>query len=272
MQTEWPVTRDAYDLLDVIGQGASSTVWKAMCRPMNTVVAVKILDMETVQLSIDEVRREIQMLAGSDHPNVVHYYTSFVDQHHLWLVMNYLGGGSVLDIMKYKYQKGLEEVVIATILKEALQAVEYFHSQNRIHRDLKAGNILIDLTGHVKLADFGVSALLIDGGQAMKTRKTFVGTPCWMAPEVLEQEAGYDYRADIWSFGITAIEMAKGEPPSAKLDAVAVLVHTISRDPPSLDKEGDRFSSAFRELVSKCLQKDPKQRCCSHFCCVWWSD
>jgi len=89
--------------------------------------------------------------------------------------------------MKFQYRKGLDETTVCTILKEALQAIEYFHSQNRIHRDIKAGNILIDIEGNVRLADFGVSALLIDGGMAMKTRKTFVGTPCWMAPEVMEQ-------------------------------------------------------------------------------------
>uniref|UniRef100_A0A1D1YKD0 Serine/threonine-protein kinase fray2 n=1 Tax=Anthurium amnicola TaxID=1678845 RepID=A0A1D1YKD0_9ARAE len=250
-----------YKLLQEVGYGASATVYRAIYIPLNEVLAVKCLDLDRCNSNLDDIRREAQTMSLIDHPNVIRAYCSFVVGRNLWVVMPFMAEGSCLHLMKISYPEGFEEPVIGSILKETLKALEYLHRHGHIHRDVKAGNILLDGTGVVKLGDFGVSACMFDAGDRQRSRNTFVGTPCWMAPEVLQPGSGYDFKADIWSFGITALELAHGHAPFSKYPPMKVLLMTIQNAPPGLDYDRDRrFSKSFKEMVAMCLVKDQTKR------------
>ncbi|KAL5726772.1 non-specific serine/threonine protein kinase [Ranunculus cassubicifolius] len=250
-----------YELLEEIGFGASATVHRAIYLPSKEIIAVKCLDLERCNSNLDDVQKEAQIMSLIDHPNVIRAFCSFVVDHCLWVVMPFMAEGSCLHLMKIAYPEGFEEYIICSILKESLKALEYLHRHGHIHRDVKAGNILLDSTGVVKLGDFGVSACMFDRGDRQRTRNTFVGTPCWMAPEVLQPGNGYDFKADIWSFGITALELAHGHAPFSKYPPMKVLLMTIQNAPPGLDYDRDkRFSKSFKEMVAMCLVKDQTKR------------
>lgn len=269
MSEEWPTIANEYEILEIIGQGAFAKVWKAYCKKKDAYVAIKIMDLEKITTSFEDIRAEVQTMKMTNHPNVLKCYCSFVHKDQLWLITQLMDKGSCLHLMNYLKKKGqgegLKEEYVAIILKETLKGLQYFHENGQIHRDIKAGNILLDKDGRVLIADFGVSGWLMEGGDRRKNRQTFVGTPCWMAPEVMEQLRGYDYKADIWSFGITALELAKGYAPYARYQPMKVLMLTLQEDPPSLktyedDGNGHQFSRHFKDIVKLCLQKDPAKR------------
>lgn len=233
-----------------IGRGNFGDVYKAKDIWLNEVVAVKVVNLENSEEEVELLAQEIFFLAELKSPYVTNYIATVVEDVSMWIAMEYCGGGSVGDLLKYHYTSGLPEHKTRFITREILKGLSYLHSQRKIHRDIKAANILLTDEGKVKLSDFGVSGKLLSSFR----RDTFVGTPYWMAPEIVAHDSeGYDERADIWSLGITVIEMLRGSPPLSKYDPMKVIANLPKRKPPKL--HGD-FSEDAKHFVALCLIKE----------------
>ena len=222
-------------------------------RANGEIVAVKMIPLTEAD-EMSSVQREISMLRDCDHPNIVKYYGSWRGPDALWIVMEYCEGGSVSDIM-VALESPLDEVTISYICRETLAGLVYLHSQGRVHRDIKCGNILLTESGGVKLADFGVAAQLTS---TLSKRNTFIGTPHWMAPEVI-QASQYDGKVDVWALGISLIEMAERFPPRWRVNPNRVIFMVV-RDPAPRLGDKERWSLAFQDFVAQCLNKEPRAR------------
>ncbi|CAL4907054.1 unnamed protein product [Urochloa decumbens] len=284
--TRYPLDAGSYRLLCKIGSGVSAVVYKALClapppgsSPSSApaVVAIKAIDLERSRANLDDVWREAKAMALLSHRNVLRAHCSFTVGTHLWVVMPFMAAGSLHSILSHGFPDGLPEPCVAAVLRDTLHALCYLHGQGRIHRDIKAGNILVGADGCVKLADFGVSASIYETPPPAAScgLSELAGTPYWMAPEVIHSHVGYGVKADIWSFGITALELAHGRPPLSHLPpSKSMLLRITSRvrledsvaaeetTPAAADKtrKKKRFSRAFRDMVSSCLRQEPARR------------
>ncbi len=244
---------EIFEILQVLGKGTFGTVIKARNKQTNEIVAIKQILLGKDD-EIDIVRKEVKILNECVHPNIVRYRGTYISLNTLWIVMEYCAGGSV-DAVFRVLKRPLSERLIAYVMREVLAGLVYLHAQHKIHRDIKGGNILLGQNGEVKLADFGVSTELV---HTMSRRNSFIGTLYWMAPEAI-QEKEYDERADMWSLGITAIEIAESQPPYMHMHYGRALL-AIPRDPPPVLQAKDRWSAAMHKFVSRLLIKDLSQR------------
>ncbi|KAL8026396.1 hypothetical protein ABFX02_14G024400 [Erythranthe guttata] len=269
---KYPLEPNCYKIIEEIGRGVSAIVYKALCITMDSaVVAIKAIDLERSGGNFDNFRLEAKTMTLLCHPNILKAHCSFTVGTRLWVVMPFISGGSLQSIISSSFRNGLSEPLIATVLKEILTALSYLHGQGHLHRDIKAGNILIDSNGAVKLADFGVSASIYESNWSTRSMMLtdVAGTPYWMAPEVVHSHTGYSFKADIWSFGITALELAHGRPPLSHLPPSKSLIVKITKRfrfsdhyQKSKDDKGKerKFSKSFKNMVSLCLDQDPSKR------------
>eukprot|EP01062_Namystynia_karyoxenos_P019122 TRINITY_DN17167_c0_g1_i1.p1 TRINITY_DN17167_c0_g1~~TRINITY_DN17167_c0_g1_i1.p1 ORF type:complete len:647 (+),score=173.45 TRINITY_DN17167_c0_g1_i1:155-2095(+) len=256
----YPPDPAAYQLLAEVGQGATAVVYRALCVPLDKEVAVKIINLENTGMAIEQFQRETTIMSRSSHRNVLKLYVSFVHGDTIWIILEYHPYGSAADVLRAVCPNGFQdEAMVSALLFQGLQALEYFHENRQMHRDVKASNLLVAGGGDVRMADFGVSGEAPSCRRSV-TRVTFVGTPCWMAPEVLTLR-GYRKSADIWSLGITALELAFGSPPYSQHQPMKVMALILKADPPTVDSCGpNSFSPAFKDFVAQCLQKDAAAR------------
>ncbi|KFQ33181.1 STE20-like serine/threonine-protein kinase [Mesitornis unicolor] len=247
-----------WEIIGELGDGAFGKVFKAQNKETKVLAAAKVIDTKSEE-ELEDYMVEIDILASCDHPNIVKLLDAFYYENNLWILIEFCAGGAV-DAVMLELERPLTEPQIKVVCRQTLEALNYLHENRIIHRDLKAGNILFTLDGDIKLADFGVSA---KNTRTIQRRDSFIGTPYWMAPEVVMCETSkdrpYDYKADIWSLGITLIEMAQIEPPHHELNPMRVLLKIAKSDPPTL-AQPSKWSSDFKDFLKKCLEKNVDAR------------
>ncbi|KAJ8389805.1 hypothetical protein AAFF_G00112740, partial [Aldrovandia affinis] len=247
-----------WEIIGELGDGAFGKVFKAQNKQSRILAAAKVIDTKTEE-ELEDYMVEIDILASCDHHNIVKLLDAFYYENKLWILIEFCAGGAV-DAVMLELERPLTESQIRVVCRQTLQALVYLHENKIIHRDLKAGNILLTLEGDVKLADFGVSA---KNTKTLQRRDSFIGTPYWMAPEVVMCETSkdrpYDYKADIWSLGVTLIELAQIEPPNHEMNPMRVLLKIAKADPPTL-LQPSRWSHEFSDFLRRSLDKNVDKR------------
>ncbi|XP_041124519.1 STE20-like serine/threonine-protein kinase isoform X4 [Polyodon spathula] len=249
---------DFWEIVGELGDGAFGKVYKAQNKQTGTLAAAKVIDTKTEE-ELEDYMIEIDILASCDHQHIVKLLDAFYYESKLWILIEFCAGGAV-DAVMLELERPLTEPQIRVVCKQTLEALCYLHDIKVIHRDLKAGNILLSIDGDIKLADFGVSA---KNTKTLQRRDSFIGTPYWMAPEVVMCETSkdrpYDYKADIWSLGVTLIELAEIEPPHHELNPMRVLLKIAKAEPPTLSQPS-KWSAEFKDFLRKALDKNLDNR------------
>ncbi|KAF7274245.1 hypothetical protein GWI33_013083 [Rhynchophorus ferrugineus] len=247
-----------WDMIGELGDGAYGKVYKAQHKHTGQLAAAKMCRLDGED-DLSDFMVEIDILTEIKHPNIVELLEAFQKEQQLWLLIEYCDGGA-LDSIMTELEKPLTEPQIAYVCQNMCKGLHFLHKSHVIHRDLKAGNVLLTMAGGVKLADFGVSA---KNKSTLQKHDTFIGTPYWMAPEVVLCETfrdnPYDFKVDIWSMGITLIEFAQMEPPNHEMSPMRVLLKIQKSDPPRLEQPS-KWSKDFNDFIAKALIKDPVKR------------
>ncbi|KAG5481952.1 hypothetical protein LSCM1_05664 [Leishmania martiniquensis] len=247
--------KELFEIIESIGVGNFGVVLKARNRVTDDIVAIKQVPLsDTDREDLDTIVKEVEILQECDHPNIVRFYGTYYSMGVLWIVMEYCEGGSV-DTAYDLLRRPLSEPLIAYVCRQTLLGLRYLHERHVIHRDIKGSNVLLTKDGQVKLADFGVSTEL---KHTLSRRNSFIGTALWMAPEALT-EKDYDSRADMWSLGITTIELAEGQPPYLGMHIARAVFFIPLNDPPTLHAK-ERWSPQMHVFVRRLLTKDKELR------------
>ncbi|XP_016066735.1 PREDICTED: serine/threonine-protein kinase 10, partial [Miniopterus natalensis] len=249
---------EVWEIVGELGDGAFGKVYKAKNKETGALAAAKVIETKSEE-ELEDYIVEIEILATCDHPYIVKLLGAYYYDSKLWIMIEFCPGGAV-DAIMLELDRGLTEPQIQVVCRQMLEALHFLHGKKIIHRDLKAGNVLMTLEGDIRLADFGVSAKNL---KTLQKRDSFIGTPYWMAPEVVMcetmKDTPYDYKADIWSLGITLIEMAQIEPPHHELNPMRVLLKIAKSDPPTL-LTPSKWSVEFRDFLKTALDKNPETR------------
>ncbi|XP_046521693.1 serine/threonine-protein kinase 10 [Equus quagga] len=249
---------EVWEIVGELGDGAFGKVYKAKNKETGALAAAKVIETKSEE-ELEDYIVEIEILATCDHPYIVKLLGAYFYDGKLWIMIEFCPGGAV-DAIMLELDRGLTEPQIQVVCRQMLEALNFLHGKRIIHRDLKAGNVLMTLEGDIRLADFGVSAKNL---KTLQKRDSFIGTPYWMAPEVVMcetmKDTPYDYKADIWSLGITLIEMAQIEPPHHELNPMRVLLKIAKSDPPTL-LTPSKWSLEFRDFLKTALDKNPETR------------
>ncbi|OAD79812.1 hypothetical protein PHYBLDRAFT_106324, partial [Phycomyces blakesleeanus NRRL 1555(-)] len=252
--------------INILGRGSSATVYSGYHLPTRATIAIKRIDLERLDINgtgtrLDALHKEIQIMSLCNHPHLLPIYQSFVSNSYLYIVMPLMSAGKFRETFKAK-TAFINLYSRLIILKQVALGLDYLHTNHLIHRDVKAANLLLDWkTGYVSLADFGVRLSDPISHPKVSLRRSFVGTPCWMAPEILGCQA-YGTSVDIWSLGITALELACGRAPFSEFDIRTIFACILHRPSPTLQSVDSKasFGDSFHDFVDQCLHKNPGQR------------
>ncbi len=243
-----------FEILDFIGEGTFGQVYKARHKKTNKIYSVKIIKREKIS-AIEKliIESSIQKLC-SECPYINHYYGSYIDfeSKDIWLILEYCKYGNIIDLIR-KYNLKLSEKIISSIIKMLLNSIKFLHKNNIIHRDIKGNNILLNENGKIQLCDFGTSTMYISNRNLKKA-----GSSYWMSPEMCKGNE-YNFPTDIWSLGITCIELAEGNPPYSEVKSL-IAMKTIAKNPPQSLKNPEKFSKNFNNFISLCLKINPNER------------
>ena len=243
-----------FEILDFIGEGTFGQVYKAHHIKTNKIYSVKIIKNEKIS-AIEKliIESSIQKLC-SECPYINHYYGSYIDfeSKDIWLILEYCKYGNIIDLIR-KYNLKLSEKIISSIIKMLLNSIKFLHKNNIIHRDIKGNNILLNENGKIQLCDFGTSTMYVSNRNLKKA-----GSSYWMSPEMCKGNE-YNFPTDIWSLGITCIELAEGNPPYSEVKSL-IAIKTIAKNPPQSLKNPEKFSKKFNNFISLCLKINPNER------------
>lgn len=259
--TDFPLNRNSYQLLNLISEMEYQSVYVAHCTVNGFLVIIKIFDMEDPQFDVAKLRLGTSLWRLSEHENLEKYYGSFQVDNCLWIVSEFLEGGSFKDILQYNAQKGFrDETLIASILEQVLIFLQYFHKNNNIHRDIRTGNILVSSSGSVKVGDLGSCVDIIRRGSRKLDISPKDGYIYYSAPELHMENSLNTEKVDIWSLGIVAYELSKGETPFSSFSEMVLVKKLVNKDYTLKIGTEDGFSQKFSDFIRDCLCHDHSTR------------